>query len=267
MTYKAIEERMREYSETKVPPRPAEVPSRMSLNDETAQRLLAHLSHEIRTPLNAILGYAEVMEAGYAGALSDSQRDYLRNIRQAGTGLMRELECLLDLAAIQSGQFPIEIKTCDLAGLVLESVSATRTLCSEKDIDLIIGRCEVLVRADARALTLAMTNAIGALCRTATFRSRIMIEASAAKGSVHVSIQGTGPAIPDAILRALDEGNFFACDPYRRDQDRPLGMQLDLPIAKGLVRLQDGLFRIRCLPHGGNEILMELPGHSRAAHA
>jgi two-component system cell cycle sensor histidine kinase PleC len=234
-------------------------PVSMSFEGGGAQRLFAHLSHEIRTPLNAILGYAEIMEAGYAGPLSESQRTYLRNIRTAGTGLMRELEDLLDLAAIRSGNFPIDVSACDLGAVVVEALALTRSLGAEKDLDIRIGRCEATALADKRAFVLAMANAIGAACRAATYRDTVSIESESREDRVFVVIRGGGTPFPDTLISDVEQGRFLAEEPFRREPDRQIGMRLDLPIAFGLMRLQGGTVRIAQGRAFGCEITIDVP--------
>ncbi|MBD0320467.1 MAG: response regulator, partial [Gemmatimonadetes bacterium] len=49
---------------------------------------LARMSHDLRTPLNAIGGYAELIEMGIRGPVTDTQRDDLRRIQQSQKHLL-----------------------------------------------------------------------------------------------------------------------------------------------------------------------------------
>ncbi len=50
---------------------------------------LAAVSHELRTPLNSILGFSEIMRDGRVGAVSAQHKEYLNDIWESGSHLLR----------------------------------------------------------------------------------------------------------------------------------------------------------------------------------
>lgn len=234
-----------------------------SLTANLVQNLFAHLSHEIRTPLNAILGYAEVIEAGYAGPITESQLSYLQTIRKSGVALIHELENLLDLATIESGQFPINLQVCDLYGVIMESIAINRAVAAEKDVNISISHCEFSIRADSRAFSLAMANILGAFCRNATYRSQIEIEAKWSGGLVILTVSCDGRPIAENVLTSLEEKKILVSDSSRRAKGQQLGMELELPIALGLVRLQDANLTISRQRTSGCEATISISGFAK----
>ncbi|MCH2100070.1 MAG: PAS domain-containing protein, partial [Pseudomonadales bacterium] len=64
---------------------------------------LATVSHELRTPLGAIIGFAELVKDGMAGALTDAERETAIEIHETGTDLLRQVNSLLDLEKSEAG--------------------------------------------------------------------------------------------------------------------------------------------------------------------
>src|SRR5947208_2847744 len=73
-----------------------------SANQAKAQ-FLAVMSHELRTPLNAIGGYAELMELGIRGPVTDEQKEDLRRIQQSQRHLLGLINDVLNYARLEAG--------------------------------------------------------------------------------------------------------------------------------------------------------------------
>lgn len=95
---------------------------------------LATISHELRTPLNSILGFSEILAK--AGHLDDRQKRFVENIQTSGQNLMIQINDLLDLAKIESGQMKVQAGNCDVQELVNRLVQQVMPLAEQKNIDL-----------------------------------------------------------------------------------------------------------------------------------
>jgi signal transduction histidine kinase len=94
--------------------------------NRTKSEFLANMSHELRTPINAIIGYADLLELGIAGPLTDGQREQLARIRVSSEHLLMLIEDILDLSKIEAGRVEI---TREPGGL-RETVDAALSLIS-----------------------------------------------------------------------------------------------------------------------------------------
>jgi signal transduction histidine kinase len=97
---------------------------------------LAKMSHEIRTPINAMMGYAELLEMGISGPVTDAQAKQLARIRASGEHLTSLVNEMLDLAKIEAGRMavdPISAITGDVAEAAL---AAIRPQAAAKGVEL-----------------------------------------------------------------------------------------------------------------------------------
>jgi signal transduction histidine kinase len=75
--------------------------------NQAKTQFLANVSHEIRTPINAIIGYADLLETGLRGSLSDGQRQYVDRIRLSSDHLVGLVDEILDLSRIEAGSMTV----------------------------------------------------------------------------------------------------------------------------------------------------------------
>ena len=123
---------------------------------ETSNRaksdFLTAMSHELRTPLNAIGGYAELIEMGVAGPVSDQQHEYLSRIRNGQRHLLAIINDLLNFSRIEAGQVTYEIESVDLHGIVESVMDMVTPQATMKGIRLQHGPCPANVRAQSDRL-------------------------------------------------------------------------------------------------------------------
>ena len=84
---------------------------------------LANMSHELRTPLNAIIGFSEMLESGYGGALSERQASYTKDIHDSGQHLLQIINNVLDMSKVEAGQYQLYETAVDLHDVARASIA------------------------------------------------------------------------------------------------------------------------------------------------
>jgi len=92
--------------------------------DKLKSTFLATVSHELRTPLTSIIGYAEMLESGAAGAMSNEQTEFLQTIRGKADELLTLISSLLDLGRLEAKTLELNPEAVDARAL-LSGVGST----------------------------------------------------------------------------------------------------------------------------------------------
>ncbi|MGK7311789.1 MAG: PAS domain S-box protein, partial [Candidatus Longimicrobiales bacterium M2_2A_002] len=97
---------------------------------------LAVVSHELRTPLNAIGGYADLLESGVTGDLSEGQARYVQRIKVGAGHLAQLIDEILTFARVEARREQLLFRETDLAGVARDAVTVVEPQAGEKDLDL-----------------------------------------------------------------------------------------------------------------------------------
>jgi PAS domain S-box-containing protein len=226
-------------------------------------QFLASMSHELRTPLNAIGGYAELIEMGLGGAVTEQQREYLTRIRTSQQHLLRIINDLLNYSRIESGRLDYEQAPVSLPA-VIETVTAMVTpQVTGKNITLETPACgEVVAMGDRLKIEQVVLNLLSNAVKFTPSGGRITVSCALSGEQATLAVTDTGPGIP--ADRADDIFEPFV-QLGRSLSSGHEGAGLGLAISRDLARNMGGDVTVKTAPGEGAAFTLRLPKAAESA--
>lgn len=229
--------------------------------DAIKTRFLANMSYEFRTPLTSIGGFAELLEAGLGGELSESGREYVAAILTSVERLGEQIESVLDLSQSEAGMLPLAREDIELFPFVTRLVEERAARIREAGLTLDLrgdkgaGRVAGDPRRLARALGHLIDNAVVATPRG----GRVLVELARRKSKganrARIVISDNGPGMDAAALARALGGIKVSADGRTADRRQGLG----LPLARQLIEAHGGSLELVSEPGQGTAAIVELP--------
>ncbi|HUP02162.1 MAG TPA: HAMP domain-containing sensor histidine kinase [Gemmatimonadota bacterium] len=234
------------------------------------QRLRAEFfsvaSHELKNPLNVIGGYAEILDDGQFGAVTEKQRESLRTISdQVGllSGLVNQL---LNMSRFEAGAFPLQMDTVNVSDLLAGVQLAFEALARTQEIDLSVeidGSAPSSVTGDIdRLRNEVFGNLISNAFKFTPRGGRITVRARGSEGGLRVEVEDTGEGIPAAELTRVFE-KFY----QHRSAARSQGAGLGLAIARDIVEAHGGKIGVTSEVGVGTTLWFTVPVRAAGAVA
>jgi two-component system sensor histidine kinase BaeS len=216
--------------------------------EEGRRELISAVSHDLRTPLATTRAMVEALADRVVAEPAEVQR-YLELILQETQHLGRLIDDLFELSQIESGALRLRCLPLDLSLLVSETVAAYQVPAAEQGVQL----------EDPERLQRVLRNILDNALRHTPRGGTVRVHAVAASDTVQVSVNDSGPGVPnDELERIFDR--FYRGEPSRRREERSsAGAGLGLAIARGLVQAHRGRIWAEPSPLGGVSVQIRLP--------
>jgi signal transduction histidine kinase len=216
------------------------------------------MSHELRTPLNAIRGYAELLEMGLRGPVTDAQREDLRRIRRSERHLLGLINQILNFARIETGNIDfhpglhrLDAVLADVQAFIAPQVSAKGLA-----YEYVPGEPSLAVWCDADKLRQILLNLLSNALKFTEPGGRVTLCCAAEGEMTVVRVADTGCGIPPDKLEAV-----FA--PFvqlgRSLSSRVEGTGLGLAIGRDLARRMGGDLTVQSEVGAGSTFTLALP--------
>ncbi|GJG88806.1 hypothetical protein tb265_39870 [Gemmatimonadetes bacterium T265] len=221
-------------------------------------QFLATMSHELRTPLNAIGGYAELMEMGVRGPVTDDQRHDIARIQASQRHLLGLINEVLHYAKLETGTVHYELADVRVgdAFAAAEALVAPQARAKGLALALHVGAPDTAVRADAEKCRQVLVNLLSNAVKFTDRGGRVDVSCVARDGRVVLAVRDTGIGIPADQLEAV----FAPFVQVRGDLTRAAeGTGLGLAISRELARGMGGELTAESRPGVGSTFSLTLP--------
>jgi signal transduction histidine kinase len=219
---------------------------------------LAVMSHELRTPLNAIGGYAELIELGIHGPVTEAQRTALSRIQQSQRHLLGLINQVLNYTRIDAGavrydlvDVPVAEAVATAEALVLPQVRAHGLVYLPAAIP-----AGLRVRADAEKLQQILLNLLGNAIKFTDRGGGVRVECTVLDATVSIAVIDTGIGISPEKLAGIFEPFVQIDQRLTREND---GVGLGLAISRELARGMGGDLTATSATGEGSRFVLTLP--------
>ena len=227
---------------------------------------LAAMSHELRTPLNAIAGYAELMQAGVSGPLTEAQRDQLDRIQRSQRHLLGIINDILNFSRIEAGKVMYAIGPIVLQELIDSVAPMIQPQADKKRLRLAVTRCSpaLMATADRSKVEQILLNLLSNAVKFTDDGGQISITCGTEKDRVWLSVRDTGIGIPSDQLESI----FAPFTQVGRSLASPMeGTGLGLAISRDLARAMHGDLTAESREGEGSLFTLFLPRAGASAQA
>jgi signal transduction histidine kinase len=224
---------------------------------------ISMVAHEIKNPLAAIEGYLNVILTGVAGEDPARDREMMRRALVRAETLRTMIAELMNLTAMETGNFGIKRTPLDLDEVVAEAVTSCQEKAAQKNIELSVNsdRAGERVLADRAAMVRVFTNIVDNAIKYTPEKGHVevLIEHNNLYVKVMVRDNGIGMTQLDSD-RAFEEF-FRAKNEYTA---RVPGTGLGLTLVKRLVDMHQGTVTLESSPGKGTTVTVILHTHDGA---
>lgn len=198
-------------------------------------RFIGIAAHDLKAPLTAIQGFLWVILGGFAGKISEKQKNMMERSSHRITELLALISDLLDIPRIETGQIVQEMKEISLLQVIKDSIESERHLAEENGVRIKVEVPEVLgaIKGSAPRLKQVITNLLNNAIKY-TPGGTVTVRVQERGEDLLVEVMDTGIGIPNEDMPRLFE------DFFRASNVEIKGTGLGLSIAKRIIEAHGG---------------------------
>ncbi len=224
--------------------------------DKLKSDFISNVSYQLRTPLTSISGFAQMLQEGVAGGLSDRQGAYVADILNASRTLETLIDDILDLALIEAGTIELDRRVVDVADVLSGVMPLVQERARKAAVEIVNETprrlCEL--HADQKRLLQIVYNLVINAIEHTPANGRIAYGAELSANEVRVYVSDSGVGIPAAYQPVAFER--FQSQTRTKDARRA---GLGLALVRSFVELHGGWVEMDSVVGRGTRVTCHFP--------
>lgn len=232
-----------------------------ALND-AKDEFISLASHQLRTPATGVKQFLGLLLEGYAGELSDLQKDYLLRAYESNDRQIELVNNLLRVAQVDAGKVTLNRSEADVVALVRSVLDEQSDSFKRRNQKLEVSMPDqsVVMFIDESRFRMVLENLIDNASKYTPEEGVIHIELEDSESDIAIAISDTGVGIdpeelPKLFVKFSRIPNILS--------DSVGGSGLGLYWAKKIVELHGGSVEVESKPDHGSKFRVVVPKRSK----
>jgi PAS domain S-box-containing protein len=222
------------------------------------RNLISLFTHDLKAPVMITGGFVHRLLQGKAGPLNEKQMRYLRIVEKELQRQEDYIQSFLDASRIESGRIELELRACELEGLLRDIITGFKVQAALKGIHIVLEVPQDLGETllDKVHFSRVISNLLDNAIKYSPSETLVRVRIRVAEKHFLFEIRDQGPGI------SLQNQTHIFDHYYRPDRhccEKVKGTGLGLAAVKAIVEAHEGSVWLRSIPGRGCSFFVALP--------
>ena len=222
------------------------------------ENFITLVSHQLRSPLASVKQYFGVIREGFAGEITDKQKEIIEKAGEYIDSLLQLINDWLDMSRVEAGRIRDKFEPISLVPVLSETLEVLKPQAEAKQVvlELHAGDNLPLIHGDPKCLKEAFLNLVSNGITYNHEKGKVTITVKDQDDDLGVEVSDTGIGISQENLPFIFD-EFFRVK--SRETQHIAGTGLGLPIAKRIIEAHNGSAKVISEPGRGTTFHILLP--------